>query len=84
MARKTDFYTSGLEDGKAEKLVKDAFAKHAASAKEEAAKRKARLLLNFLDFSNFRFFLYLLCPETKKALNFDEVSKPNQWRYPKS
>ena len=59
MARKTDFYTSGLEDGKAEKLVKDAFAKHAASAKEEAAKRKARLLLNFLDFSNFRFFLYM-------------------------
>jgi len=42
LARKTDFYTSGLEDGKAEKLVRDAFAKHAASAKEEAAKRKAR------------------------------------------
>ena len=42
MARKTDFYTTGLEDGKAEKLVKDAFSKHAASAKEEAAKRKAR------------------------------------------
>ena len=58
MARKTDFYTSGLEDGKAEKLVKDAFAKHAASAKEEAAKRKARLVLNFLDFSIF-FVLYV-------------------------
>ena len=42
LARKTDFYTTGLEDGKAEKLVKDAFSKHAASAKEEAAKRKAR------------------------------------------
>merc|ERR1712029_711542 len=42
LARKTDFYTTGLEDGKAEKLVRDAFAKHAASAKEEAAKRKAR------------------------------------------
>ena len=27
---------------------------------------------------------YLLCPETKKALNFHEVSKPNQWSYPKS
>ena len=28
--------------------------------------------------------IYLLCPETKKALNFHEVSKPNQWSYPKS
>ena len=28
--------------------------------------------------------MYLLCPETKKALNFDEVSKPNQWSYQKS
>merc|ERR1712029_794550 len=42
LARKTDFYTTGLEDGKAEKLVRDTFAKHTASAKEEAAKRKAR------------------------------------------
>lgn len=42
LARKTDFYTSGLEDGKAEHLIRDAFAKHSAAAKEEAAKRKAR------------------------------------------
>jgi len=42
LARKTDFYTSGLEDGKAESLIRDAFAKHSSSAKEEAAKRKAR------------------------------------------
>ena len=60
MARKTDFYTSGLEDGKAEKLVKDAFAKHAASAKEEAAKRKARLVLNFLDFSIFFVIMFVV------------------------
>ena len=74
MARKTDFYTSGLEDGKAEKLVKDAFAKHAASAKEEAAKRKARLLLNFLDFSNFRFFFVYVC--SLQSYNHNHMSCP--------
>merc|ERR1711894_498323 len=42
LARKTDFYTSGLEDGKAEKLINAAFKKHSASAEEEAAKKKAR------------------------------------------
>ena len=42
LARKTDFYTTGLEDGKAEKLIRDAFAKHSMSAKEEARKRKER------------------------------------------
>jgi len=44
LARKTDFYTSGLEDGKAEKLINAAFKKHSASAEEEAAKKKARYL----------------------------------------
>jgi len=42
LARKTDFYTSGLENGKAEELINAAFKKHAASAEEEAAKKKAR------------------------------------------
>ena len=40
LARKTDFYTSGLEDGKADKLINQAFKKHAAAAEEEAAKKK--------------------------------------------
>ena len=43
LARKTDFYTSGLEDGKAEKLIKAAFKKHSASAEEEAAKKKVSI-----------------------------------------
>lgn len=42
LARKTDFYTSGIENGKAEELINKAFKKHAASAEEEAAKKKAR------------------------------------------
>jgi len=42
LARKTDFYTSGIENGKAEELINAAFKKHAASAEEEAAKKKAR------------------------------------------
>ncbi len=42
LARKTDFYTGGLEGGQAEKMVMDAFKKHAASAAEELAKKKAR------------------------------------------
>lgn len=42
LARKTDFYASGLEDGKAEKLINEAFKKHAAAAEEESAKKKAR------------------------------------------
>ena len=42
LARKTDFYASGLEDGKAEKLINDAFKKHAAAAEEEVTKKKAR------------------------------------------
>ena len=40
LARKTDFYTSGLEDGKAEKLINDAFKKHSAAAEEESARKK--------------------------------------------
>jgi len=40
--RKTDFYSGGLEGGKAEKMVLDAFKKHASSAEAELAKRKAR------------------------------------------
>ena len=43
LARKTDFYASGLEDGKAEKLINDAFKKHAAAAEEEFAKKKVGL-----------------------------------------
>jgi len=42
LARKTDFYASGLEDGKAKDLIDAAFKKHSASAQEEAAKKKAR------------------------------------------
>jgi len=42
LARKTDFYASGLEDGKAKDLIDAAFKKHSASAEEEAAKKKAR------------------------------------------
>ena len=40
LARKTDFYTSGLEDGKAEKLLQDAYKKHSAAAAAEAEKKK--------------------------------------------
>ena len=43
MNRKTDFYSGGLENGKAKKMVLDAFTKHAASAEAELAKKKARL-----------------------------------------
>ena len=41
--RKTDFYSGGLEGGKAEKMVMDAFKKHAKSAEAELAKKKARI-----------------------------------------
>ena len=41
--RKTDFYSGGLEGGKAEKMVMDAFKKHAKSAEVELAKKKARI-----------------------------------------
>jgi len=41
--RKTDFYSGGLENGKAEKMIMEAFKKHAASAEAELAKKKARL-----------------------------------------
>jgi len=41
--RKTDFYSGGLENGKAKKMVLDAFTKHAASAEAELAKKKARM-----------------------------------------
>ena len=44
LARKTDFYASGLEDGKAKDLIDAAFKKHSASAEEEAAKKKVLLL----------------------------------------
>merc|ERR1739838_1280920 len=43
MNRKTDFYSGGLESGKAKKMVLDAFSKHAASAEAELVKKKARL-----------------------------------------
>jgi len=43
MNRKTDFYSGGLENGKAKAMVLDAFTKHAASAEAELAKKKARL-----------------------------------------
>ena len=38
-----DFYSGGLENGKAEKMIMEAFKKHAASAEAELAKKKARL-----------------------------------------
>ena len=44
LARKTDFYASGLEDGKAKDLIDAAFKKHSASAEEEAAKKKVVLM----------------------------------------
>ena len=47
LARKTDFYASGLEDGKAEKLINEAFKKHAVAAEEEAAKKKVCLSCTF-------------------------------------
>ena len=40
LARKTDFYSGGLDDGKAETLINAAFKKHAAAAEEEASKKK--------------------------------------------
>merc|ERR1719192_2837830 len=40
--RKTDFYSGGLEGGKAEKMAMDAFKKHSKSAEAELAKKKAR------------------------------------------
>merc|ERR1712079_223096 len=43
MNRKTDFYSGGLENGKAKAMVLDAFTKHAASAEAELAQKKARL-----------------------------------------
>jgi len=43
MNRKTDFYSGGLENGKAKQMVLDAFTKHAASAEAELAKKKARM-----------------------------------------
>ena len=42
LARKTDFYSSGLEDGKAEMLINAAFKKHAVAAEEEAANKKVQ------------------------------------------
>ena len=56
LARKTDFYTSGLENGKAEELINAAYKKHAASAEEESAKKKV----------NNRTFLYM--PDAISAL----------------
>ena len=41
LARKTDFYTSGMEE-KAEKLVMEKYRKHGESARREAAAKKAR------------------------------------------
>ena len=41
LARKTDFYTSGMEET-AEKLVLEKYRKHGDSARAEAAKKKAR------------------------------------------
>lgn len=42
LSRKTDFYTGGLEGGQAEAMVLKAFRKHAQTAQEELAKKKAR------------------------------------------
>ena len=41
--RKTDFYSGGLENGKAEKMIMEAFKNHAKEAEAELAKKKARL-----------------------------------------
>jgi len=41
LARKTDFYTTGMEE-KAESLVMEKFRKHGESARQEAANKKAR------------------------------------------
>jgi len=41
--RKTDFYSGGLEGGKAEKMAMDAFKKHSKAAEAELTKKKARL-----------------------------------------
>ena len=60
LARKTDFYTSGLENGKAEELINAAYKKHAASAEEESAKKKV----------NNRTFLYM--PDAISALVYFE------------
>ena len=67
LARKTDFYTSGLEDGKAEKLINDAFKKHSAAAEEESARKKVcsksfkRIKGSFCDSSD-NFFLSHILP----------------------
>ncbi len=42
LARKTDFYTSGLDDGKAEQLLIDTFKRHSALAEKEARQKKER------------------------------------------
>lgn len=43
LARKTDFYTSGLADGKAESLLLEAFRRHSAAALKEAQEKRKRL-----------------------------------------
>jgi hypothetical protein len=42
LARKTDFYASGLEDGKAEKLLIETFRRHSARAVKQAEEKKRR------------------------------------------
>ncbi len=42
LARKTDFYASGLDDGKAEQLLLDTFKRHSALAQKEARQKKER------------------------------------------
>lgn len=42
LARKTDFYASGLNDGKAQELILEAFRKHSAKAEKEAVEKKKR------------------------------------------
>ena len=42
LARKTDFYTGGFEDGKAEQLLLETFHRHLNLAKKEARQKKER------------------------------------------
>ena len=45
--------------------------------------KRAYLLSTTIIGRNIKEILTDYCPETKNALNFHEVSKPNKWSYPK-